>query len=113
MALLCVQKFGKTSTWIKICPALSRKIDHEDVRIVSHAILIILHLSVQIGASLVAQTVKNLPANAEDLGPTLRLGRSPGEENGNTPVFLPGKSQGQRSLVSYSPWEQKELDMTE
>ena len=30
-----------------------------------------------------AQTVKNLPANAGDLGPTLRLGRSPGEENGN------------------------------
>ena len=30
-----------------------------------------------------------------------------------TPVFLPGKSHGQRSLVSYSPWGCKELDMTE
>ena len=30
-----------------------------------------------------------------------------------TPVFLPGKSHGQRSLVSYSPWGHKELDMTE
>ena len=29
------------------------------------------------------------------------------------PVFLPGKSHGQRSLVGYSPWSQKELDMTE
>ena len=30
-----------------------------------------------------------------------------------TPVFLPGKSQGQRSLVCYSPWGCKESDMTE
>jgi len=28
-------------------------------------------------------------------------------------VFLPGKSHGQRSLESYSPWGHKELDMTE
>ena len=27
-----------------------------------------------------------------------------------TPVFLPGKSHGQRSLVGYSPWGHKELD---
>ena len=27
-------------------------------------------------------------------------------------VFLPGKSHGQRSLVSYSPWGHKEFDMT-
>ena len=30
-----------------------------------------------------------------------------------TPVFLPGESHGQRSLVDYSPWDGKELDMTE
>ena len=30
-----------------------------------------------------------------------------------TPVFLPGKSQGQTSLVGYSPWGRKELDTTE
>ena len=30
-----------------------------------------------------------------------------------TPVFLPGESHGQRSLVGYSPWHRKELDMTE
>ena len=30
-----------------------------------------------------------------------------------TPVFLPGESHGQRSLVSYSPWDHKESDMTE
>ena len=29
-----------------------------------------------------------------------------------TPVFLPGKSHGQRSLVGYSPWGRKESDTT-
>ena len=29
-----------------------------------------------------------------------------------TPVFLYGKSQGQRSLAGYSPWGRKESDMT-
>ena len=30
-----------------------------------------------------------------------------------TPVFLPGKPHGQRSLVGYRPWGWKELDKTE
>ena len=30
-----------------------------------------------------------------------------------TPVFLTGKFHGQRSLVGYSPWGHRELDMTE
>ena len=30
-----------------------------------------------------------------------------------TPVFLPGKSYGQRNLVGYSPWGHKESAMTE
>ena len=30
-----------------------------------------------------------------------------------TPVFLPGESCGQRSLVGYSPWGCKQPDMTE
>ena len=30
-----------------------------------------------------------------------------------TPVFLPGKSHGQRSLACYSPWGCKESDTTE
>ena len=28
------------------------------------------------------------------------------------PVFLPGKSHGQRSLAGYSPWDHKESDVT-
>ena len=30
-----------------------------------------------------------------------------------TPVFLPGESPGQRSLVEYSPWGHTVSDMTE
>ena len=30
-----------------------------------------------------------------------------------TPVLLPGKSHGRRSLVGYSPWGLEELDTTE
>ena len=30
-----------------------------------------------------------------------------------TPVFLPGKSHGQRNLVGYSPWRCEESDTTE
>jgi len=47
--------------------------------------------------------VKNLSANAgviRDLGSVPGLGRSPGGGHGKpTPVFLPGESLGQRSLV--------------
>ena len=35
----------------------------------------------------------------------------PEEEMQPTPVFLPGKSHGQRSLAGYSLWSRKELDM--
>ena len=31
----------------------------------------------------------------------------------SSPVSLPGKFHGQRSLVGYSPWDHKELDTTE
>ena len=45
---------------------------------------------------------KNLPANAGHAGLIPASEGSPGEGNGNpTPVFLPGKSHGQRSLVDY------------
>ena len=62
---------------------------------------------------------KESPCNARDTGDASSIpesGRSPGGGNGSilgTPVFLPGKSQGQRSLVGYSPWGCKESDTTE
>ena len=64
-------------------------------------------------ASLVAQRLKRLPAVQETQVRALGWEDSPGEGNGKpTPVFLPGESHRQRSLVGYSPWGHKELDMT-
>ena len=70
-----------------------------------------------------AQTVKNPPANAEDPGSIPGSEDSLEKEMGDplekgrawlpTPVFLPGESHGQRSLVGYSPRGGKELDTTE
>ena len=39
-------------------------------------------------ASLVVQMVKDLPANAGDLGLIPGSGRAPGEENGNPPQYF-------------------------
>ena len=47
--------------------------------------------------------VKNLPANAGIRKIPWRRGWQP------TPVSLPGKSHGQRSLVSCSPWGHKRV----
>ena len=58
--------------------------------------------------------VKSLPVNAGDTGSIPGLGRSPREGNVDlTPVFLPGKSHGQRSLAGLqSMGLLKELDRT-
>ena len=48
--------------------------------------------------------------NAGDLGLIPELGKIPWRREWlPTPVFLPGESHGQRSLVGYSPWGCKEL----
>ena len=59
--------------------------------------------------------LESLPAGAGDTEMRARsLGRDdPLEESVQLPVFLPGKSQGQRRLVGYSPWGRRVLDMTE
>ena len=58
-------------------------------------------------ASLVAQMVKNLPAMQEMQ--VRSLGQEDPLEKGmaTTPVFLPGKFQGQMSLVGYSPGDRR------
>ena len=57
---------------------------------------------------------KESACNAKDLGLIPVLGRSPGgRERLPTPVFLPGESHGQRSLVGYSPWGHTDSDTTE
>jgi len=69
------------------------------------------------GASQVALVVKNPPDNVGDVkghGFDPWVGKIPwGRTWQPTAVFLPGESHGQRSLVGYSPWGCKELDMTE
>ena len=55
---------------------------------------------------------KESECNARHLGSILGSGRSSGEGWQPTPVFLPGKSLGQRGLV-YHPWGHKESDTTE
>ena len=67
-------------------------------------------------ASQVSQVIKNEPAfegDTRDAGFIPGLRRSPEEGNGNTPVLLPGKVYGPKSLVGYSPWGGNESDMTE
>ena len=55
--------------------------------------------------------VKNLPANA---GFDLWVRKIPWRRKRQpTPVFMPGKFHGWKSLAGYSPWGHKELDMTE
>ena len=57
---------------------------------------------------------KESTCNAGDLGLNPGLGRSPGEGHGNPFQYsCLENSHGQRSLVGYSPWGHKELDMTE
>ena len=49
-----------------------------------------------------------------DTGSILGLAKIPWSKKWQpTPVFLPGKFHGQRSLTGYSPWGCKESDMTE
>ena len=64
-------------------------------------------------ASLVAQTVKNLPAKWEIQVRSLGQEDPLEKEWQPTPVFLPGKFHGQRNLVGYLPRDCKESDTTE
>ena len=66
-----------------------------------------------IWASLVAQVVKNPPTMQETQVRTLGWEDPCRRKWQPIPVFLPGESHGQRSLVGYSPWGCKELDRTE
>ena len=62
-----------------------------------------------------SSVVRNPSANAGDASSIpVSPARCPGEGNGYpTPVFVPGKSHGWRSLLGYSPWAREDPDMTE
>ena len=58
--------------------------------------------------------IKESAHNVEELGSVPGLGRSPGGGHGNPLQYAYlEKAHGQRSLAGYSPWDRKELDMTE
>ena len=59
------------------------------------------------------QTVKCLPAMPETRVQSLGWDDPLEKEMQPTPVFLPGKFHGRRSLVGYSPWGRKESYTTE
>ena len=59
---------------------------------------------------------KDLPVNGGDIthGFDPWVGKNPWRRAWQpTPVFLPGESHGQMSLVGYNPQDHKELDTTE
>ena len=57
---------------------------------------------------------KESTCNEGDLGLILRSGRSPGGAHGNPLQYSCLENpHGQGSLAGYSPWDRKELDMTE
>ena len=62
--------------------------------------------------SLVAQVVKKTPGMWETQVQSLGWEELLEKRMAIYPVFMPGKFHGQRSLVGYSPWGCKELDMT-
>ena len=53
--------------------------------------------------------VKNPPAKQETWVQSLGQGDPLKEEMATTPLFLPGKSHGWRSLVRYGPWGRKRV----
>ena len=59
------------------------------------------------------QAVKHMPTMWETWVQSLGQEDTLEKEMAPTPVLLPGKSHGRRSLVSYSPWGRKESDMTD
>ena len=68
------------------------------------------------GASQVALGVKNTPADAADVrnaGSIPAVRRSPREGNSNPLQYSCLGNSTKRSLVGYSPWDHKELDMAE
>ena len=65
-------------------------------------------------ASLVVQTVKNLPAMQETWVSIPGSGSSPGEGHGSPlQCSCLENPHGQRSLAGYSPWGHTESDVTE
>ena len=66
-----------------------------------------------LGTSLVAQLVKNLPSMWETWVQSLGWEDLLEKETATHSSTIAGKSHGRRSLVGYSPWGREESDTTE
>ena len=91
---------------------------HQNSTVHINAFFFFFHFSLYLylRASQVVPVVKNPPAIAGDIEIRFNhwFGKIPWRRPWqSTPIFLPGESHGQRSLVGYSPWDCKELDTTE
>ena len=71
----------------------------------------LLHCTAEIRVSQAVLVVTNRSDDAGDAGD---VGKTPWRRaRQSTLVFLPGESQGQRSMMGYSPWSCTGLDVTE
>ena len=71
------------------------------------------YINTYVGTSWVAQMVKHLSTMWETGVQSLGREDPRRRQWHPTPILLPGKSHGWRSLVGYSPWGCKKSDMTE
>ena len=78
-----------------------------------HALRICFFLVLNNLASLVVQTIKNLPSMQETQIRSLGWKILWRRKWQPTPVFLPEELHGQRRLAGYSPWGGKESDVTD
>ena len=95
------------------CPSYGKQCCNEHRGICAFFSFGFLRVYAQQWASLEAQTVKKLSTMWETWVQSPSWEDPRRREWQPTPVFFPEEFHGQRSLVSYSPWGHKELDMAE
>ena len=96
-----------------LAPVLFYFLPFSDMVLFISFLIYLLSPSLKVRAALMAQVVKNLPASQETQVWSLGQEDPCRRKWQLAPVFLPGKSHGQRSLVGNSPWGCKEWDMSE
>ena len=109
--MTCLGHTCESDNAISIWSNLTNLIWHYDIEV---QFMLVDYIWLYMGASLVAQVVKNLlQCGRPGFNPWVR--KIPWRSKWQpTPIFLPGDSHGQRSLVGYSPCRLKEeLDTTE
>ena len=86
------------------------------INIVEKSFMFLLAMHISSLGFLGGSVLKNLPASVRDTKHKhlITVGKIPQSRKWQlTPLFLPGKSHGQRSLLAYNPRGHKEWDTTE